>query len=591
MQRQQQQAKGSPIKTINKTISVGGISSGTPVSLATAITSQPMRLVTGGGGSIRVLSAGGQQVRLAQGGAVTGATILRSGQTGTIISSTATTGTQNMSTSGAATTSTLGGKQVIIQKPFGSAGGQHQIVTLVKTSQGVTMQMPTKMNVLQKQQLQTGTGGSLQLTGQNIVAGTSATSGGNKTAAVLGGNVVKLMSSTGIQGNKIVIPKNPNFIQVGKMTTNVQGKPTFVITNKAGQQLRSNQPIIVVTTTPGIRTVQSGHVTSTANSNVMTLTSTGQSMNQATMGPGGTVKMIRSVQGGASKPISFVGLQTNKTGGAQIIHMPQKQLTIGGKSVTVQLAPGSAQGSKTVTLVSSAGGIQTTTLANAQQKIVVLPSMTTTGAGRSFVIKQQQKPMTLHQTQIVSASSSSGGVSSSDDAAAALAAALQDDVLISKNTVDDDGLAEYIKMDQMDGASDNLPVKSQPVFHKMGLFGGAPPTDDEDEYESGANDDGNESSSTINKIGDYTEANEKMAEKKNLLNADSIDFESAEEKCSAEEKPPKLDENKLEIKQEEELNISGPSASDQEAANILTTIKSGELLNSPNSDNQPSDEK
>jgi host cell factor len=358
-----------------------------------------MRLVTGGGtpGSIRVLSAGGQQVRLTQGGVgatVTGATILRSGQTGNILSTgSVTSGTQNMVTS--ATTGTLGGKQVIIQKPFGSAGGQHQIVTLVKTSQGVTMQMPTKMNVLQKQQLQTGGGGSLQLSsGQNIVAGTSSTTGGNKTA-VIGGNVVKLMSSSGLQGNKIVIPKNPNFIQVGKMTTNVQGKPTFVITNKAGQQIRSNQPIIVVTTTPGLRTIQSGSImTSTANSNVMTLntssvfntvTSSGQHMNTATMGPGGTVKMIRSVQGATGKPISFVGLQTNKVGGAQIIHMPQKQITIGGKSVTVQLAPGSGQGQKTVTLVSSAGGVgQTTTMANAQQKIVVLPSMNASGEQNVF---------------------------------------------------------------------------------------------------------------------------------------------------------------------------------------------------------------
>lgn len=67
--------------------------------------------------------------------------------------------------------------------------------------------------------------------------------------------------------------------------------------------------------------------------------------------------MIRGV-GQQGKPITFTlpvsNLQTNKPGSPQIISMPQKGLTIGGKSVTVQLAPHGNQ--KTVTIVSSAGG-------------------------------------------------------------------------------------------------------------------------------------------------------------------------------------------------------------------------------------------
>lgn len=119
---------------------------------------------------------------------------------------------------------------------------------------------------MQQQQIVTsnilGGGGTIQ----------QATVGGQKTA-VIGGNVVKLMSSTGTIGGKQILMKNPNIVQVGKVGTNVAGKPTLVITNKAGQQIRTgNQQVIVVTTPQGIRTV-SGTVTSSANNFVSLSTS------------------------------------------------------------------------------------------------------------------------------------------------------------------------------------------------------------------------------------------------------------------------------------------------------------------------------
>lgn len=134
----------------------------------------------------------------------------------------------------------------------------------------------------------------------------------------------------------------------------------------SGLPIRTNQQIIFVTTAAGIRTVQTGSiVTSSANnfvslvssSQVNTITSAVASSTNSIQTTPGTVKMIRGV-GQQGKPITFTlpvsNLQTNKPGSPQIISMPQKGLTIGGKSVTVQLAPHGNQ--KTVTIVSSAGG-------------------------------------------------------------------------------------------------------------------------------------------------------------------------------------------------------------------------------------------
>lgn len=130
-----------------------------------------------------------------------------------------------------------------------------------------------------------------------------------------------------------------------------------------GLPIRTNQQIIFVTTASGIRTVQTGSiVTSSANNyvslvsspQVNTITSAIASSTNSVQNAPGTMKMIRSV-GQQGKPITFTlpvsNLQSNKPGSPQIISMPNaKGLTIGGKAVTVQLAPGSQ---KNFTIVSS----------------------------------------------------------------------------------------------------------------------------------------------------------------------------------------------------------------------------------------------
>ncbi|XP_053662056.1 host cell factor [Anopheles marshallii] len=445
--------------------------------------SNAQQLTTGTGTPIRVLSSTGQQLRI--GTASTG-TMQQAGQTavlrtagpGIVSGAQLQTVQQRLVSAGSgntSTTATIGGKQIILQKPvtivsgtpgagttgatsINSATNQGQILTLVKTSQGMTMQTVPKMSVVQKtagtgtlhqpqqqiitSNLLTGTGGTVVQ--QATVAGTAA---GQKTT-VIGGNVVKLMSTgSGTIGGKQILMKNSNIVQVGKMGTNSTGKPTLVLTNKAGQAIRGNQQVIVVTTPQGIRTV-SGTVTSSANNFVTlsssqvlnTITSTrttnigGATVLQATSVPavsgtgstlnavgagggnivtasvaaggttttlGGQAIKLRTVQGG--KPITFTmpvgGLQAGgqKITGTQIINMPQK--LVSGKSVTVQLTP-SVGGQKTVTIVPSGASGTTATSGTVTgqvggQKILMLPSKTTT----RIVTQQQYQQIQLQQQQ------------------------------------------------------------------------------------------------------------------------------------------------------------------------------------------------
>ncbi|XP_058838311.1 host cell factor isoform X2 [Topomyia yanbarensis] len=517
--------------------------------------SNAQQIATGGGTPIRVLSSTGQQVRIATQQPLVSVSTATGQHTATVLRG------QNIVTAGThlqtqqrivsapgstTTTATIGGKQIILQKPLtivGGAGGQAtgtintaggmtvnqpQIVTLVKTSQGMTVQTLPKMNVLQKGTTMAGTLQQQQIVTSNILGGSGTIQQGQKTA-VIGGNVVKLMSSTGTIGGKQILMKNPNIVQVGKVGTNVAGKPTLVITNKAGQQIRSNQQVIVMTSPQGIRTV-GGTITSSAN-NYVTL-STSQMMNTITTSRattiggatilqagtaggigttaniGGQAIKLRAVQGG--KPITFTvpvgGLQAagQKISGTQIINMPQKALTIGGKAVTVQLAP-SAGGQKTVTIVPSSagtgGGIGTVG-GPGQQKIVMLPSKTTT----RIVTQQQYQQIQLQQQQAQLQHQQQQQQQQEQVSTDAAFAALAAEAGLIENDGDQieqmDGCFDLIEedeemeteqnqqmawpiIDQMDGCNDLLfsdeeedidmkeTPRGTPRFVRLGLFGGA----------------------------------------------------------------------------------------------------------------------
>lgn len=382
--------------------------------------SNAQQLTTGTGTPIRVLSSTGQQLRIGTAGTATmqqaGQTaVLRTAGTGIVSGAQLQTVQQrlvNAAGGTTATTATIGGKQIILQKPVtivsgtaaggaGSAGTASitnattnqggQYLTLVKTSQGMAMQPVPKMSVVQK----TAGGGTVagtihppqqQLIASNLLAGASGTvvaqqatvAGGQKT--IIGGNVVKLMSTgAGTIGGKQILMKNPNLVQVGKVGTNATGKPTLVLTNKPGQTIRSNQQVIVVTTPQGIRTV-SGTVTSSAN-NFVTLSSS-QVLNtitttRATNIGGAAVLQATPVQGAG------VTASTLNAGGsivaASVASGGTTTTTIGGQAIKLR----TVQGVKPITFTMPVGGLQAggqkitgTQIINMPQKLVSGKSVT-----------------------------------------------------------------------------------------------------------------------------------------------------------------------------------------------------------------------
>lgn len=616
----------------------------------------------GGTTAIRVIS-GNQTVRLATQPTVTGAgTVLRTPNT-----------IQTVQGSQQTATAQIGGKQVIIQKPM--TFNNQQFVTLVKTSKGMTVQtVPQTVNVVQKpgvSGVQTSHIGTqfVQTQGATVV---NAAANTNKTA-VVSGNVVKLMPSTTGLGTKQIVMKNSNILQVGKVQGGgLTGKPTIVITNKAGQQIRTNQHVIVVTTTPQLRTVQSGSIVTTSANNFVNV-QTSQVLHGGTssivQSNQGTVKMIRSNTG---KPITLIGgIQAGKMTQVQNI-MPQKTLTIGGKALTVQLS--SATGPKTVTILPAGQGGQ---LGNQQQKkIIVVPS-------KAAFLQQQGG----HQIKTVQVSNASGSLVQQaqqvqdGDQIITVAGNIdpnsidindmieQTDGLVDISTDDDDSDVEeerfpkkraaVVRRNSLAGRHGIRKAKRRvrPRYIKLGLFGGNPTEGDGetntaesseinpeagtsdtaasesieaienqlrlDEANQSANNQSltdtlNETTASENETTQVTDessinlqlstadgsvsnltADTSMTELKEEIkeeekydpvgqpSTDIGDIESnissvtlykpKDEDGDVKMKNEQADEQKQEVKQESSFTAT-PSETETEAANILTTIKSGELI-------------
>ena len=235
-------------------------------------------------------------------------------------------------------------KQVVIIQPkktiqFGGTSGT--VVSQSNLNFKMLQQMPTvsanKLNVIPKT-TQLTPGGSLTV--------------GNKPM-----NVVKLMPGSLISGNKIIM-KNPS-------------KPgTFMFTNKAGEPLRpgAGQQLIVVSSaaanTSQLRTITANSLAAASGAQTTQVLSTVSSSsfkgNVALATAGGQQIKIRTVPGTttvAGKPIALSMPIGN--------NMVQKPLTIGGRTVTLQLA-----GQKKVTLMPQSGIRQGTP----SPKIIMVPS-------------------------------------------------------------------------------------------------------------------------------------------------------------------------------------------------------------------------
>jgi len=369
---------------------------------AQQIVQQGIKMVTTQAGGATAM-IGGQTVRLAS----PGGTLLKPG--------TAITGP--------------GGKQIILQKQ-GPGGGQPQIVTLVKTSQG--MQVAT----MPKGQQQVVSG-----QGQRIVQA------GPGKQIPQGATIVKLVNAQGQpvgQLNKsgaqqVVRAPGSNVVTMGsqgkpgmQMAT-MGGKQTIVINKpgggqqqimaQSGQQIirtAGGQQIIVMSTTAGgvggVKTVQQMTTSQAGGQGVkMIVVSSGQLAGTSSK----PVMMSLSGQGGV-KTVSVRG----GPGGNQILSLPSgmagqtQTMMIGGKPVTVLTSGAASQmGGKTVQLV-SAGGQQMVMSSGGPVVMSGGQQVVMSGAGgQQMVVMQGGQP-----TASVGGASTSDGPVTSDAALAQLAA-------------------------------------------------------------------------------------------------------------------------------------------------------------------------
>lgn len=320
------------------------------------------------------------------------------------------------------------------------------------------------------------------------------------------------------------------------------------------------------------------------------------------------------------KPITFTlpvgGLQGAKTaGGQQIISMPQKGLTIGGKAVTVQLAPGTG-GQKTVTILSSAAGSgvqKTLTQADLPpgHKIVMIQPKRNDGSN-VVTHKTISEPMNAYTT----------------------------DMNLMDNNMDS-GVGTEQQIEQMDGAHDNIgttdaketsessnehgsnsdeeeevigqiesgvvglmkkktvrksknigvPHKHKPKFVKMGLFGGSPATPAANTTSTATA--GNQGTSDIEHSEESTNPSQDESEFE-VGNQESQNAQSSMLNDHQALPPSDVNEpltgnsgDQSENQTNERFDNNEPTASETEAANILTIIKSGELLLSRNDETTP----
>lgn len=516
----------SPVVTGPAAMSCTVNSGGTSVRVVSAA-STPVTTTTQTN-TVRIVSGNtGQTLRLATTQATANtSTILKSAQnTGTAITGQLqNAGVANAGTS-IGTATTIGGKQYILQKPL--TLGTNVQFQLVKTSTGgVAVQTLPKINLnLAKN---TGTPGAIAvgtqqaavggqiLTSQAVVSSAVsqpqqqfvATVGGGANTncitsiatnvstgqqkPIVSGNLVKLVSPHTVSGGKLIM-KNSNILQVGKVSSNVTGKPAFVITNKQGQQL-TNQQIIIVTTGSALRTISTSNVVSQAGAcNIVSIvgstsTTASAATNRNVVATQSGVKMIRGVTSSTGRPITLTlpsattqlsqqhvtGQQHQQKINVQAPNIQQKTITLGGKAVTVQMAanPNISGLTKTVTIVGSSSGhtqpqtIVTSGIAgNTGSKLVMLPANTTIG-NKGFVNilnasgvnnssgNTLQRSITLTSKNLVGATNSQIGFATQINSNGSTEPTVAITALTDSNYTEGDTMDDIIE--QLDGANDSF---------------------------------------------------------------------------------------------------------------------------------------
>lgn len=232
-------------------------------------------------------------------------------------------------------------KQIILPKSSVGGNSQTQIVTLVKTNQGMMATMP-KMNLLQSKP---GTA-TLQTTSKGIPQGAT---------------IVKLVNQPGQPGQKMLTTmktiQSPNIqtIHTSKPSIGTPGNKTIVITKPGiGGNRATTQQILVMTCSSNLRPAQS-----------MTTTLASQSTGVTSSAAGGPVRMVYMSSAGSSSTV--------------------------GKPITITV-PGVGGVPKTVTITGKAGTNFTgkpVTLQMAGGKTIYLPSSSSAQIIRPGTILQQ----------------------------------------------------------------------------------------------------------------------------------------------------------------------------------------------------------
>ncbi|KAG0730490.1 Host cell factor 1 [Chionoecetes opilio] len=290
------------------------------------------------------------------------------------------------------TVGTPGGKQFILQKS-GVPGSQPQIVTLVKTSKGLT---PVNVEGEPGTE-QGGRGGSGR---HHREAGDHAGRGSWKpvmtTTTAQAGQILSLPAGTQAAGKTVGPGQNIVIAKQQLGTTTVGGKQTIVITKPGtggatGVRPQTSQIIVVTTASAvrGLQTASSGPITTPAGGQTAQVSASGgvKMIVVSSGGVGGTtttqsitkpMTITVAGQAGANTKTVTIPAKTGapstttllNTGSGQIIAVPAQGLLQSGQqvgSVCVMCGKGTNHGGKPVTVqVTTTGGQKTVTLVTSQ---------------------------------------------------------------------------------------------------------------------------------------------------------------------------------------------------------------------------------
>ncbi|XP_050742970.1 host cell factor isoform X2 [Drosophila biarmipes] len=280
-------------------------------------------------------------------------------------------------------TTSIGTKQYFIQKPLTLAPNVQ--LQFVKTSSGgMTVQTLPKVSFNAPKG---NTSHGISITNPQSASGTNQIQGstlpGNQLQKpIVSGNVLKLVSPHTMASGKLIM-KNSNILQMGKVTPNVMGgKPAFVITNKQGAQL-GNQQIIIVTTGGSMRNVPANTIMTsaggpTSGTNIVSIVSSTSTTATPLQAIGGQRTVISNQSGVKMvRNISTVQASTSVAVGQKPSGTPIHQKTalfIGGKAVTVMSTNAS---------MATSGSIS--------NKVMVLPGTSSTNTPASSAALSNRK--------------------------------------------------------------------------------------------------------------------------------------------------------------------------------------------------------